>query len=257
MRIKINLTILAVLLAFSSASAQWIEKSSMTEKSAASGALQHRHIEVEKASGDTAEIDLALFSTKSNLALRVVDNANGSSALAEAMESGGLLAGVNGGYFDPKFAPLGLRVVDGKVVRPLLHARLMTGLLLSAPGTAQILRVGEYSARRKVTAALQCGPLLVDGGRPVAGLDRTRRARRTFAVAGPDHFALGVCSETSLADAAEILATVRIFAEGKVARALNLDGGSSSAFWFKHVDGSAFSISEMKSVRDFVGIAPR
>ena len=43
----------------------------------------------------------------------------------------------------------------------------------------------------------------------------------------------------------------------KIQRALNLDGGSSSAFWFRKNDGSAFSIAEEKTVRDFVGIVAR
>jgi hypothetical protein len=150
-----------------------------------------------------------------------------------------------------------LRIIDGKVVRPALRARLMTGVLLSAPGVIQILRLGEYSVHRKATAAVQCGPLLVEGGMPVKGLDRTRAARRTFALMAGDRAALGLCSETSLAGAAQILSALRLENGVKVSRALNLDGGSSSAFWFKRADGSIFSISEMKNVRDFIGVVPR
>ena len=214
-------------------------------------------MQVENAAGERAELELAVFPVKSNLAFRLSDNPDGSADLAQAMSAGGFLAGVNGGYFDPNFAPLGLRMMNGKVVRPTLRARLLTGILLSAPGTTQILRLGEYSARRKASAALQCGPLLVDGGQPVKGLDQTRSARRTFAAVAGDRAALGLCSEVSLAAAAEILSMMRLSEDSRVNRALNLDGGSSSAFWFKRADGSAFSISEMKNVRDFVGIAPR
>ena len=46
--------------------------------------------------------------------LRVVDNPDGANNLADAMRRANCLAGVNGGYFDPNFAPLGLRIVDGK-----------------------------------------------------------------------------------------------------------------------------------------------
>jgi hypothetical protein len=53
-----------------------------------------------------------------------------------------------------------------------------------------------------------------------------------------------------------ILAIIAI-SDFKIQRALNLDGGSSSAFWFKRANGSAFSISEQKSVRDFVTIVPK
>lgn len=257
MPMKISSIVFAVLLAVSSVSGQWVEQSSQSASSPVAGLL-YRTVRLEDAaSGEVATVELAIFPVKSNLSLRLIDNPGGSADLAEAMPSAGCLAGVNGGYFDPSFAPLGLRVVDGKVVRPMIRARLMTGVLLSAPGTTQILRVGEYSARRKATAALQCGPLLVDGGRPVPGLDRTRLARRTFAAVAGDRAALGVCSESSLAGVAGILSTLRLADNAKVSRALNLDGGSSSAFWFKRSDARPVSISEMKSVRDFVGIAPR
>jgi hypothetical protein len=45
--------------------------------------------------------------------------------------------------------------------------------------------------------------------------------------------------------------------DNKVQRALNLDGGSSSALWFKRKDGTVFSIREQKSVRDFVAVVPK
>ena len=38
---------------------------------------------------------------------------------------------------------------------------------------------------------------------------------------------------------------------------MNLDGGSSSAFWFAREDGSTFSIAGRKPVRDFVAVVPK
>ncbi|MEY2543564.1 MAG: hypothetical protein QOE81_1025, partial [Verrucomicrobiota bacterium] len=85
----------------------------------------------------------------------------------------------------------------------------------------------------------------------------TRAARRTFAAVGAgDKAALGFCSEVTLADLSNILASISV-PDFKIQRALNLDGGSSSAFWFKRSNGSAFSIAELKPVRDFVAIVPR
>jgi len=75
-------------------------------------------------------------------------------------------------------------------------------------------------------------------------------------VGSGDKAALGFCSDVTLADLSSILAIVAI-PEFKIQRALNLDGGSSSAFWFKRGNGSVFSISEQKTVRDFVAIVPR
>ena len=72
-----------------------------------------------------------------------------------------------------------------------------------------------------------------------------------------DHVALGVCSEISLADLAAILIATRLADDLRIQRALNLDGGSSSAFWFARETGGAFSIREQKPVRDFVAIVPK
>ena len=95
------------------------------------------------------------------------------------------------------------------------------------------MRTREFPRQQKFNAAVQCGPFLVDLGRPVRGLEETNQARRTFAaVAKPDRAALGFCSETSLAKLADILASVQLADDFKISRALNLDGGSSSGFWF-------------------------
>src|SRR5205823_14727582 len=116
----------------------------------------------------------------------------------------------------------------------------------------RIVRVAEFSLRRKPNAAIECGPFLVDCAKRVRGLEAIRAARRTFAATGSgDRAALGFCSDATLADLARILATP--LGDFKIQRALNLDGGSSSAFSFRRDDASAFSIPEEKSVRDIVG----
>jgi hypothetical protein len=67
---------------------------------------------------------------------------------------------------------------------------------------------------------------------------------------------MGYCSPATLAQLGEILATPRLAGDLKVQRALNFDGGSSSAFWFAGEHG-AFSIGEYKTVRNFVVVTPR
>ena len=236
------------------ASAEWRVLSASNEVSSAPS-LVYRHVDLrDSETGDAAIVDLALFSTKL-CKLRVIDNADGSSNLAAAMRRADFLAGVNGGYFDPAFAPLGLRIIDGKITARLIRGHLMSGVLASN-GSVQILRVAEFSRSKKWNAALECGPFLVDFARPVRGLEPTRAARRTFAAIGSnDHAALGFCSEATLADLTEMLATT--LGDFKIQRALNLDGGSSSAFWFKRADGEVYYEPEEKTVRDFVGIVPR
>ena len=236
--------------------AEWAVTASQTEKGSAAG-IEHRRIELsDGGTGERATLDLALFSTKSTT-VRVIDNPTGKDNLAAVMRRENCLAGVNGGYFDPEDKPVGLLVSDGKVIAPLRKARLLSGVMVVSNGPLQLLRTAEYSSKRKPTAALQCGPFLVDRGQPVPGLNDTRPARRTFILTGAsDRAALGFCSSVTLARLARILATPELAPGLKAQRALNLDGGSSSAFWFAG-EREPFSISEQKTVRNFVAMVPR
>lgn len=251
-----SLRLLLLLSLAGSVQAEW-NVASQAERGAAAG-VEHRRIVISE--GDTAEsatLDLALFSTKS-ATVRVIDNpAEKNDDLAAAMRREGCLAGVNGGYFDPEHKPVGLVISDGKLIAPLRKARLLSGVMIASNGRIQLLRVAEYSPKRRAAAALQCGPFLVDRGQSVPGLNDTRPARRTFIITGgADRAAIGFCSDVTLAQLGEILATPGVAPELKVQRALNLDGGSSSAFWFAG-ERSPFSISERKTVRNFVAVAPK
>jgi len=246
-----------VLLLVSTASAQWTQISSQSEPSPVRG-LEHRYVVVEdSAAGDRASLEFAIFSTKS-CRLRVIDQpSEPRQDLEEVMSRGNFLAAVNGGYFDPDYKPIGLLIVDGTIIARLQKARLLSGVLSGSAKKVQISRVAEFSMAQKPDAAVECGPMVVDLGKSVRGLESTRTARRTFAATGAgDKAVLGFCSDVTLADLSSILATV-LAPDFKVQRALNLDGGSSSAFWFKRANGTAFSIAEQKPVRDFVAIAPR
>jgi hypothetical protein len=89
-------------------------------------------------------------------------------------------------------------------------------------------------------------------------LNDSHLARRTFAATTTGDGALvGVCSGVSLAEFSKVLATTSFAEDLRIERALNLDGGSSTGFWFARENGSAFSISEQKPVRDFIGIVPK
>ena len=231
------------------ASADWEVASTYRDSSSVAN-VQHRHIVLQNSS-ENATIDLAVFPANS-ATLRVVDNPSGSENLADVMRRENFIAGVNGGYFDTRFKPLGLRMIDGTMRSPLVRARLLTGVLCASSRGIEIVRLGEFSQKKKCDAAIECGPFLIDGGVPVRGLDQSRRARRTFvAVTRTGNATIGVSRELSLAELAGVLSALPDF---KVWRALNLDGGSSSAFWFRRNGVTPFSIAEEKAVRDFVGI---
>ena len=158
LRVKAALLFLAVAV---TAHADWTIRSAHSEPGRAG--VVHRQVSLEDSeTNESATIDLALFSTKS-CTLRVIDQpAPPRSDLAQVMQQKGCLAGVNGGYFDPNYAPIGLLISDGKMIAPLQRARLITGVLAASPRKVQILRVREFSRQQKFNAAVQCGPLLVD-----------------------------------------------------------------------------------------------
>jgi Phosphodiester glycosidase len=252
---KPKAALLLLLAVAATAHADWTVRTTDSEPGHAG--IVHRHIVLENGNAhESAVVDLAIFSTKS-CTLRVIDNQVGET-LSETMAREKCVAGTNGGYFGPDFAPIGLLISDGEIVARLQRARLITGVLIASARGVQILRGREFSLQGKVNAAVQCGPFLVDHYERVRGLDDLTSAQRTFAATGTnDRTLLGVCSEISLAELATILATTRLADDLKIQRALNLDGGSSSAFWFARDNDGAFSIPEQKPVRDFVAIVPK
>jgi hypothetical protein len=254
-RVARNLWTLLLLAIVASAHAEWNVLS--VEQDAGRTGIEHRHVVVEDTGlGQRADVDVVVFSAKS-CALRVIDNPEGES-LGTIMKREKCVCGVNGGYFDPEFKPIGLRISSGETFSPLRRARMITGILMQSDRGIDVIRVGEFSHTKKVTTAIQSGPFLVEASKRVRGLNASQRARRTFAgTADIDRALLGICSDVSLAELANILATAPIIEKSKIRRAMNLDGGSSSAFWFAHENGSAFSIAGQKPVRDFVGIVPK
>ena len=248
-----SLLVLSVALA-ASANAEW---KISAESEPGRGGIEHRHVVVEDAdAGQRVAVDVAVFSAKST-ALRVIDNPDGQS-LAAVMKGEKYACGVNGGYFDSDFKPIGLRVADGATFSPLRRASLITGILLQSDRDIDVVRVSEFSRTKKIIAAIQAGPFLVEGSKRLRGLNDSQLARRTFAgIATNDRAFLGFCSGVSLGQLADILATAPIISDSKIRRAMNLDGGSSSAFWFAREDGSVFSIAGRKPVRDFMGVVPK
>ena len=257
MRQRINATALLLLL-FCAASvrAEWRIVSAQPEGTAAGGVVHLVTQAEEAASGARATLHFAIFSPKT-ATLRVIDDPEVDDSLGAIMAREKCVAGVNGGYFEPDYAPLGLMVSDGRTIAPLRKAKLLSGVVSAAGGRVQIQRPGEFSMKAKPSAARQCGPFLLERGRAIVGLNETRSARRTFvATSGSDRAAIGYSSHVTLAQLGAVLATSGVAGDFKPQRALNLDGGSSSGFWFAGDDG-AFTIREQKTVRDYLGIVPK
>jgi uncharacterized protein YigE (DUF2233 family) len=186
--------------------------------------------------------------------LSLVDNPAGERTLADAVAGSAAVVAVNGGYFHPDFEPLGLAIANGKTLHSFQRARLLSGLVMVKNGRISLLRAAEFNPATKPEMALQAGPFLIDKSVPVQGLNNTRAAARTVILSdGNGGFALFVCRSATLAQTAEILATRTLFPEFKIIRALNLDGGSSTALM---VGGESY-FREFKRVRNFLAVVPK
>ena len=253
---QIFCTAALLLLTIGLARAEW-KISGAERETSPDGLVEHWKTVVEnEASGERATLHTAVFESRV-ATLRVFDQPDAPRReLAEAMAQAKAIAGVNGGYFDPEDAPVGLLVSEGRVLGPLRKAKLLSGVLMAGPSRVDVVRAAQFTMSARIKSAVQCGPLLVERSGPIAGLNDTRKARRTFAgVDGKGRAMLGVCSAVSLAQLGQILALPEAAGKIRITRALNLDGGSSSAFWFAGEDG-IFSSREQKTVRDFVAIIP-
>lgn len=203
----------------------------------------------------SVELHVVAFSPRTHT-LAVMDNPERAFDLGTASLKRGALAAVNGGYFQPDRTPLGLVVRQGTELHPLEHARLLSGLVTVAGGRVSLLRFGEFKPSPAVHEALQAGPFLIDGGKPVAGLNATRAAARTV-VWKDDAGRCGllVCRFATLAETAQILIAPGVVGAGKITRALNLDGGSSTGLW---VAGEPpFYLHEGKDVRNYLAIVAK
>jgi hypothetical protein len=145
------------------------------------------------------------------------------------------LAAVNGGFFTPEGEPLGRVIAGGNAVGTWNSASsLGSGLWhADAAGRSAIRRRGnldraDAGAMREL---LQAGPLLVENGRAVGGLDALKTSARTMILwDGANRWWIGRCSPASLAQVAALLADGEI-PGWRVRHALNLDGGRSAELW--------------------------
>lgn len=232
--------------------AQW-QLVSSEDSAALPGGAAFVESEIEKG-GATVKIQ-GVRADDRKVSIAVVDNpVAGEGRLATAMAEGGFFAGVNGGYFHPDFRPVGLEIADGREVHPFERAKLLSGLFAVVSGRPRLMRSSEFEKSAKVTQALQAGPYLVADGSVTAGLNDTRRARRTIiATDGKNGWGVLLMSPVTLADAAQIMATPGAISGLEITHALNLDGGSSSALWAA-TEPRPFYFREYGAVRNYIGL---
>jgi len=229
-----------------------------SEALAAGGAM--RHMLRVGDGGSSVSLDVVTFD-ESRCTLRVVDQPNASAGgriISPIMNAHLAIAGVNGGFFTPEFQPLGLQISGGHRSGALSNTKLLSGMALVAGGRPHLVWRAEFRGEVGVTDLIQTGPRLVDAGTPIAGLDRKASRVRTFILTnGSGTWALGIARSASLGALADLLASPGIIPGVRVNRALNLDGGNSSALWLRTASGQEVSDPGWSTVRNYLAVIPK
>lgn len=204
------------------------------------------------------QIRLVVFDSR-QFDLKVIDQPDswaGGGHIKDSMQGAAAVAGVNGGFFTPQFKPMGLMVSDGRKTGAWQTGPLLTGAVV-VTDHPQLLWNAEVNAD-EARELVQAGPRLVDDGQAVAGLDARKRSARSFiANDGGTQWLIGTADNISLSDLAELLSVPGLMPAFTVHRALNLDGGHSSALYYRFVGGREQVHPGWSTVRNYLAIVPK
>jgi hypothetical protein len=151
-------------------------------------------------------------------------------------------------------------IAGGRRLHEFETAKLLSGVIYSDDRGIHLVRRAQFQDHPGIRALLQTGPYLVEGGQTVRGLSASDPRRRTFiATDWRGHWVLGATqTPVTLAELGALLASDGAWTGWNVDRAINLDGGSSTGFYFDRGAGQApVSVPPWKRVRNLLGIVPR
>ncbi len=218
----------------------------------------------ERASDGRSVTARLAFFTSPAYRLEVVDLGDGAQpahpSLAAAFRANDCVAGVNGGFFHPDWRPLGLVIAGGQRINSFETSKLLSGVVYSDARGTHIERRSGFRDHAGIKALLQTGPFLVEHGRAVRGLSQANPRRRTFiATDWRGHWVLGATTTPlTLAELAEVLSSPGTLTPWPVDRAINLDGGSSTGFFFDRGPKAApVQMQPLKRVRNLLGVTRR
>ncbi len=200
--------------------------------------------------------------------LIVIDQPGGpGTRFADAAEAGrseGGLAAINAGFFTPEGTPLGWVVSNGKSSGVWNSSSSLGGGIWQelASGQSAITR-REKTGRSGAAAThelIQAGPMLVENGRTVPGLNTVKSSIRTLILwDGGSRWWIGRSSACTLSQLASAVSHGQ--PAGWPARhALNLDGGRSADLWIAEtVPGGPITRRSPwnRPVRNFLVLIPR
>lgn len=181
--------------------------------------VHHRRLEPRDVQADLIRFDL----DRHKVGVLVPGKRGPLTAAQAAAENEALLA-INGGFFDPQWRPLGLRVSQGQVIVPL-RPNVDWGVLTVAGQRARIVHSREHGApATPLEAAIQVGPRLLVNGQPTK-LKPQVAYRSAVAVDASGRYLTVIVTSAPTDAGALASALARL---GDFQDAMLLDGGPSS-----------------------------
>lgn len=178
----------------------------------------------------------------------------------EILESNNCSAGINGGFYDTQNQPLGLFVSNFQTAHKAIENALLNGFI--GIGANNGTFIGHELLDMHNRIALQTGPLLIANGKPLPlAIKNDEHARRMVAAIDADSTMMFLSLYNSdsvfdgplLRDVPTMLTEINQKELLNIVNAINLDGGSASAFYNGSTElseltpiGSFFCIKELQ-----------
>jgi len=186
--------------------------------------------------------DYDFFTAKPDDTVDMVYNYEGRSGTQTIIAANGCKAAINGGFYDKNYRPLGLVIDEARQMSKNRPNGLFNGYLFLRPNGS--MDISDRPVYANVRDVIQTGPILVENGRAVASGESKDPARRMVAAKLQDGqmMFVAVYDSQSRLDGPPLSALAEVVLaaaekEGKqVLQAINLDGGSASAFYNQNVN---------------------
>lgn len=191
--------------------------------------------------------------TKNKLAVVTAKSLNMKNASADqfAQHSNALLS-INGGFFDPDFKPLGLRITNKKLLNPLKPISWW-GVFYVKNNKPYISNPKHFYQDAEIEFAIQSGPrLLIKGKIPSLKQGIADRSALGITSAGK----VIILVSTNAAMTTEELAHLLKAPPLNCTDAINLDGGSSSQL-YAHIKKFHLNVHGFSNVSDAVVVKKR
>jgi uncharacterized protein YigE (DUF2233 family) len=157
------------------------------------------------------------------------------------------LLSINGGFFDPEFNPLGLRINNKKLENPLKHISWW-GIFYVKNNKPYISNVRRFTHDNDIEFAVQSGPRLLIKGR-IPSLKPGIADRSALGITKGGEVIILVTTNSAMTthELAHMLKSPPL----SCTNAINLDGGSSSQL-FAHIDSFHLNVHGFSNVSDAI-----